>query len=155
EAWQEALPNARMIVRPFFKDVMVNGSPAQDFFSLIGFEEYGTDFLEGPVNPSLDYSLLHVLMRNGKELFDGIHDLEIETRLLNVLPDWAKASNAPMLSDGAAARIEEHFRAENKHILRTYCEIKDVEAFYAAHYTPRPSNGASYMDMDEKEILVR
>lgn len=155
ETWDKMLPSARITVRPFFRDVMVGGNPAADFFTLIGFESFDEESLSEPVNPSMDYSLLHVMMRNAKDLFEGIHDNKLERRLSGMLPEYARATNAPMLSNEVAAQVEEHFRDENLHILRTYGGIEDAEAFYRAHYLPSPTNGTSYMDADEAETLAR
>jgi hypothetical protein len=155
EAWAKTLPSAKIIVRPFFRDVMVGGNPAADFFTLIGFGSFDEESLAEPVNPSMDYALLHVMMKNAKHLFKGIHDNRLERRLSGMLPEYARATNAPMLSDDAAAQVEEHYRDENLHILRTYGRIEDAEAFYRAHYLLRPTNGTSYMDADETEVLAR
>lgn len=155
ETWGKTLPSAKIIVRPFFRDTMVGGNPATDFFTLIGFTSFEEKSLAEPVNPSMDYSLLHVMVKNAKDLFEGIHDIRIERRLSGKLPEYARATNAPMLSDEAAAKVEEHFRDQNLHILRTYCGIEDAEAFYRAHYLRRPTNGTSYMDADEAEVLAR
>jgi hypothetical protein len=155
ETWAKTLPSAKIIVRPFFRDAMAGGNPAVDFFTLIGFEEFDADLLAEPVNPSMDYSLLHVMMRNAKDLFEGIHDNKLERRLSGMLPEYARATNAPMLSNEAAAQVEAHFRDENLHILRTYGGIEDAEAFYRTHYLPSPTNGTSYMDADEAEVLAR
>jgi hypothetical protein len=155
EAWAKTLPSAKIIVRPFFRDVMVGGNPAADFFTLIGFDSFDEESLAEPVNPSMDYALLHVMMKNAKHLFKSIHDNRLERRLSGMLAGYARATNAPMLSDEAAAQVEEHFRGENLHILRTYGGIADAEAFYRAHYLPSPTNGTSYMDADEAEILAR
>lgn len=155
ETWARTLPSAKIIVRPFFRDAMVGGNPAADFFSLIGFESFDEGSLAEPVNPSMDYSLLHVMMRNAKDLFEGIHDNRLERRLSGMLPDYARSTNAPMLSDEAAAKVEAHFRDENLHILRTYGGIEDAESFYRDHYLPSPTNGTSYMDADEAEVLAR
>lgn len=155
EAWAKTLPFAKIIVRPFFRDAMVGGNPAADFFALIGFDSFDEQSLAEPVNPSMDYALLHVMMRNAKDLFEGIHDNRLERRLSGMLPKYARATNAPMLSDEAASQVEKHFCDENLHILRTYCGIEDAETFYRAHYLPRPTNGTSYMDADEAEVLAR
>jgi hypothetical protein len=155
DAWNGGLPAATITVRPFFRDVMTEGSPVADFFRLIGFHRYDPALLSETVNPSMDYSLLHVLMKNGKSLFEGIHDITLEGKIAAVLPAEFKSANAPMLSDAAAEILEAHFRDENLYILQKYCAISDAETFYETHFKPKPTNGASYMDADETEVLVR
>ena len=155
EAWAKTLPSAKIIVRPFFRDAMAGGNPAADFFTLIGFEAFDQASLPERVNPSMDYSLLHVMMKNAKHLFEGVHDNGLERRLSGILPEYARATNAPMLSDEVAAQVEKHFRDENLHILGTYSQIEDAEDFYRSHYLPKPTNGASYMEADEAQILAR
>jgi hypothetical protein len=155
DAWTHWLPAAKVTVRPFFRDVMARGNPAADFFQLIGFARYNPDLLKETVNPSLDYSLLHVMMRNAQDLFAGIHDIQLEGKISEVLPMEFKSANAPMLSDAAAEQIERTFRDENIHILRSYCGVADATVFYEAHFTPAPTNGASYMDADEVDVLSR
>jgi len=155
EAWQNALGSARILVRPFFMDVMAGGDPAVDFFSIIGFEDYRADLLGSAVNSSMDCSLLHVMMLNASSLFTGIHDLRLDQRLTPRLPAEARSSNLPMLSDDMQAAIEEHFREETQAILRRFSGITDVDRFYADHFVPRPNGGRSYMEADEAELLSK
>lgn len=154
-AWERALPAAKIMVRPFFRDVLVGGNPAADFFTLIGFNDFEAGALNEPVNSSVDYSLLHVMMRGAGTIFDGgRHDLDVEGRLSKMLPDQFRATNIKMLSDKSAVAIEEHFREENLTILRTYCDIPDVQSFYDTHFKPK-LGGSSYMEADEKAMLIR
>lgn len=155
EAWETALPKAQIVVRPFFRETMVGNDPASDFFSLIGFDGYDPQKIGDVANASFDYSLMHVMYRNAKRTFERIEDQTVELELLPKLAAWARSSNARMISDNLASRIEAHYRDENKQVLKRYCGIEDVDAFYDKHYSLHPAGPNTYMDMDETEILVR
>ena len=76
-------------------------------------------------------------------------------------PDYSRTGRGAELwtfllaRDEAPAQFEEHFRDEKVHILRTYGRVDDAEAFCRARYLPLATNGTSYMDADEAEILGR
>lgn len=150
--WANALPNAKITVRPFFRDVMKDGNPAIDFFNLIGFSDYDPTRLQGKANPSIDYSLMHVLMLNSKANFEGIHDNKLSDVVTSILPEKYRRTNISMLSTETAERIEEHFRSENLAILSTFCNLP--EDFYRTHYNVEPCS-ESYMDKTDEEIFQR
>ena len=60
-------------------------------------------------NPSLDFSVLHVLSKN-PQLFSDIHDNSLMLALTRALPKKFRSTNIQMLSAEEEARIEECFR---------------------------------------------
>jgi hypothetical protein len=152
DGWRNALPRAKITIRPFFRDVMKQGNPAIDFFELIGFGNYKTDRLQDQANPSIDYSLMHVLMLNAKSNFDDIHDNRLSDALAAILPERYKRANIAMLSKEAAERIERHYRDENLHVLKTYCGLS--EDFYNSHYSVK-AHSESYMEKPDAEMVQR
>lgn len=150
--WASTLPHAKITVRPFFPDVMKAGNPAADFFDLLGFDGYDTSRLHEQANPSIDYSLMHVLMLNAKDIFEGIHDNRFSDKIEKMLPERYKRANAAMLSTEVAEMIEQHFREENLRILSRYCGLS--EGFYQDHYAVKPRT-ASYMEKADAEIFER
>lgn len=154
DTWAEALPGAKIFVRPFFRDAMNGGNPAADFFSLIGFDDFDPELLRDPANPSLDYSIQHVLMRNAGGIFNGVHDNNLYNAMLRILPRKYLSLNIDLLSENTAKNIEKHFRNENVYIIEKYCEIESSKCFYDSHFLPAPRS-KTYMDMDEAEILKR
>lgn len=150
-AWKEALPTAQIYVRPVVKEYLAGGMLVSDFFRLIGSTMSPPDFRS---NENLDYSLLHVMSRNASLLFSGPHDVAVEMALMEKLSSKYRATNAPMLNQAAASRIDAHFREENLTILREFSSIADPAEFLDRHMAPR-IQGQAYIDMDEAPILAR
>lgn len=155
EAWESTLPNARITVRLFFRELMHGGNPADDFFNLLGVSG-GITRIDGPINASIDYSLLHVMARSARDLFTGIHDNGVADALATALPAKYQKTNIAMLSNEMAARVTERFREENMTILGKYCGGYGVPAtkLYEDYFVPEPEPIA-YVDLDEIDVLCR
>jgi len=150
--WADTLPQARIIVRPFLREVMLDGDPAADFMQILGFTDFDPARSEGPTNPSIDYSLLHLLALLGKRRFTGIHDNDFSDMLAQRLPpQWLK-TNIAMLSPTAEAQIEARFRADNLHVLQRYCGWSESD--YSHHYRLK-ATAENYMDQPEPALLQR
>lgn len=155
ETWERTLPNARITVRLLVRELMLGGNPADDFFQLLGVSA-GTTRIVGPINASIDYSLLHVMARAARDLFTGIHDNGVSDALAAALPAAYRKTNIAMLSNEMAARVTERFHKENMTILEKYCGGYGVPAakLYEEHFVPKPEP-ITYMDVDEIEVLCR
>ncbi len=155
QGWDAALPNAKISVRPFFPNFLTGGNPPRDFFNIVGFENYNNERINEQINSSVDYSILHTMMRNSKNHFSSIHDIGIENNLAKILPKKYKKTNAIMLSNYYLNLIEKHYRNENLSILNNYTKIDDVKKYYSENFVPIHSDVISYMEMDEGDILTR
>jgi hypothetical protein len=155
DAWSRSVPKARLIVRILPQAVAENGGPAADFFRTIGTALDPGDVPDSRTNPSLDYSVLHVLNKN-PWIFAGKKEHRIFSALAEILPKQHLATNIKMLSLEQERRVAEHFRDENMHILRTFLHLDEAEATktYAEYFEPRES-GRSYADVPEREIARR
>lgn len=150
--WAETLPKARIIVRPFLREVMEEGDPVVDFMRILGFAGLDPAKRAAPANASFDYSLLHLLSILGNRRFSGIHDNEFSDMLVQQLPPQWLRTNLPMLSPEAEARIEARFRPDNLSILQHYCGWSAAD--YAHHYRLKATS-ENYMDQPEAEVLQR
>ena len=90
------LPAANIHVRFFIPELLTGGNPAQDFFHLLDYSTNNTTSKE-PRNPSLDFSVLHVLSKN-PHLFSDVHDNKLMKGLMRALPKKFRATNIQMLS---------------------------------------------------------
>jgi hypothetical protein len=105
------------------------------------------------VNPSLDFSILHVLSKN-PHLFSGIHDNRLMDGLIRAVPKKFQSTNIQMLSGEEEAKIEERFRDENLWLLNTYCSAIDVDHIYHTYFTPREAK-VRYSSMSEIDLIYR
>jgi len=153
DAWRRALPSAALHVRFLIPELLTEGDPARDFFHLIGLPLERYDFGTQPMNPSLDFSILHVLSKN-PHLFSGVHDNRLISALICAVPEKFQSTNIQMLSREEEARIEEHFRDENLWILKTYCDGIDVDHIYRTYFTPREAK-VTYSSMNETDLIYR
>lgn len=149
-AWRAALPRARVIVRPL-GPTLVGGGIVSDFFDLIGSSVSPLDLR---ANEGIDYSLIHLMAKGARDLFSGYHDVELETRLLTVLPDEYKRANAPMLDPLTAQNIAKRFRKENLQILNEFSDISEPALFLDRHWRPEV-NQTSYLEMTDAEMTSR
>jgi hypothetical protein len=154
DAWSHALPGAAIDVRILPQAIADSGSPAGDFFRLIGatVEPVPSD---AQSNPSLDFSVLHVLNRN-PGLFEGRKGHKVFNALAELLSEQHLKTNVRMLSPAEERRIAGHFRHENMHILRNYLHLAEVDAAraYAEHFQPS-GGGRSYAEIAEIDVLRR
>ena len=72
--WQASLPKARTRLRLFARGALVNQHPFDDFMTQIGFEYDTLETLTDAMNPSIDYALLHLMMRHHDLFFRSRHD---------------------------------------------------------------------------------
>jgi hypothetical protein len=153
-AWSTALPKAALTVRLLPQAVAENGSPAGDFFRVLGLDDFA-DPMCSRVNPSPDYAILHLLSKN-PWLFDGEQDRRPFDFLTRSLPEAYLTPNIRMLSAADEIRVAEHFRDENLSILRRYMGLSEVEATRTYEMYLRPSAAErSYQDMEEADIIYR
>jgi hypothetical protein len=153
DTWRSVLPAARVHVRFLIPELLIGGNPAQDFFHLVGLPLDKYDIGKDSRNPSLDFSILHVLSKN-PHLFSGIHDNSLMKALRIVLPKRFQSTNIQMLSPEEEARIEECFRDENLWLLNTYCSGIDVDYIYRTHFTPREAE-VRYSSVNEIDLIYR
>jgi len=153
ESWESALPGAKLHVRFLVLELLRGGNPAQDFFHVLGLSEDEYDVENDPRNPSLDFSVLHVLSKN-PQLFSDVHDNSLMLALTRALPKKFRSTNIQMLSAEEEARIEECFRHENLWLLKTYCSGTDVDRIYRTYFTPQKAE-ARYSDMTDVDLTYR
>jgi hypothetical protein len=153
ETWRNVLPAAKIHVRFLIPELLVGGNPARDFFELVGLSQDRYPSGEAPRNPSLDFSILHVLSKN-PHLFSCIHDNKLMKGLVRALPSKFQSANIQMLSREEEARIEESFREENRWLLNTYCSGIDVDRIYRAYFMPQEAQ-ARYSSMTDLDLIYR
>ena len=153
ESWESALPGTKLHVRFLIPELLRGGNPAQDFFHLLGLSQDEYDVENDPRNPSLDFSVLHVLSKN-PQLFSDVHDNSLMLALTRALPKKFRSANIQMLSAEEEARIEECFRHENLWLLKTYCSGTDVDSIYRTYFTPQKAE-ARYSDMTDVDLTYR
>jgi hypothetical protein len=153
ETWRNVLPAASVHVRFLIPELLSGGNPASDFFGLVGLSQDRYAIGEEPRNPSLDYSILHVLSKN-PHLFSSIHDNKLMKGLMRVLPAKFQSTNIQMLSRKEEARIEESFRDENLWLLKTYCSGIDVDHIYGTYFRPQEAE-ARYSNMTDLDLIYR
>jgi hypothetical protein len=153
DVWKNALPAAEIHVRFLIKELLAGGSPAQDFFQVIGLSPGGYKIETERRNPSLDVSVLHVLSKN-PQLFSDIHDNHLTLALTRALPEKFRSTNIRMLSAEQEARIEQHFREENLWLLQTYCGGKDVDHIYRTCFMPGKDE-LRYSDLSDTDLINR
>ena len=153
ETWKSVLPAANVHVRFLIPELLAGGNPAQDFFDLAGLPLNKYHIAKEPRNPSLDFSILHVLSKN-PHLFSGIHDNELMKGLMRALPEKFQSTNIQMLSRADEARIEESFRDENLWLLNTYCSGTDVDRIYRSYFMPREGE-PRYSSMTDLDLIYR
>jgi hypothetical protein len=153
ETWKSVLPAAKVDVRFLIPELLIGGNPAQDFFQLAGLPVDNYDIAKEPRNPSLDFSILHVLSKN-PHLFSGIHDNKLMKGLMRALPEKFQSTNIQMLSREEEARIEESFRDENLWLLNTYGNGIDVDRIYRTYFMPQEAE-ARYSSMTDLDLIYR
>jgi hypothetical protein len=153
ETWRSVLPAAKVHVRFLIPELLTGGNPAQDFFHLAGLSPNNYDIAKEPRNPSLDFSVLHVLSKN-PHLFSGVHDNKLMKGLMRALPTKFQATNIQMLSPADEVRIEESFREENRWLLNTYCRDFDADHIYHTYFMPREGE-ARYSSMTDVDLIYR
>jgi hypothetical protein len=153
ESWRSALPAAKIHVRFLIPELLTDGNPARDFFELVGLQQDKYDIGKEPRNPSLDFSILHVLSKN-PHLFSGVHDNKLMKGLMRALPTKFQATNIQMLSPADEARIEESFREENRWLLNTYCSGIDVDRIYRTYFTPQKAEHR-YSSLTDLDLIYR
>jgi hypothetical protein len=153
ETWRNVLPAAKIHVRFLIPELLIGGNPARDFFELLGLSQDRYPIGEEPRNPSLDFSILHVLSKN-PHLFSGIHDNKLMKGLMRALPAEFQSANIQMLSREEEARIEESFREENRWLLNAYCSGFDVDRIYHTYFTPQEAQ-ARYSSMTDLDLIHR
>ena len=153
ETWRNVLPAAKIHVRFLIPELLIGGNPARDFFELLGLSQDRYPIGEGPRNPSLDFSILHVLSKN-PHLFSGIHDNKLMKGLMRALPAKFQSANIQMLSREEEDRIEKSFREENLWLLNTYCSGIDVNRIYRTYFMPQEA-AARYSSMTDLDLIYR
>ena len=153
ESWKSAFPAATIHVRFLIPELLSAGSPARDFFTLLGLSKKEYVFESEVRNPSLDVSVLHVLSKN-PHLFSDVHDNRLMLALTRTLPKEFRSTNIEMLSAEQETKIEESFRDENKWLLNTFCSDADADRIYRIHFMPHEVD-ARYSDMTGSELIHR
>jgi hypothetical protein len=153
ETWRRVLPTARIHVRFLIPELLIGGNPVQDFFDLAGLPRHKYDIKKEPRNPSLDFSILHVLSKN-PHLFSDIHDNTLMKALMHALPERFQSTNIQMLSREEETRIEESFRDENLWLLKKYGRGIDVNHIYNRHFQPQEAE-ARYSSMSDLDVIYR
>ena len=153
ETWKRVLPAANIHVRFLIPELLIGGNPAQDFFHLAGLPLNKYDIAKEPRNPSLDFSILHVLSKN-PHLFSDIHDNKLMKGLMRALPEKFQSTNIQMLSREEEARIEESFRDENLWLLNTHGNGIDVDRIYRTYFMPQEAE-ARYSSMTDLDLIYR
>jgi hypothetical protein len=153
ETWRSVLPNASVHVRFLIPELLTGGNPAVDFFDLVGLSRDRYAIEEEPRNPSLDFSILHVLSKN-PHLFSSIHDNKLMKGLMRALPAKFQSTNIQMLSHEEEARIEESFRDENRWLLNTYCRGIDADRVYHTYFMPKEAE-ARYSSATDLDLIYR
>jgi hypothetical protein len=153
ETWRNVLPAAKVHVRFLIPELLIGGNPAQDFFHVAGLPLDNYDIGKEPRNPSLDFSILHVLSKN-PHLFSGIHDNKVMKGLMRALPNEFQSTNIQMLSREEEARIEESFRDENLWLLKTYGSGIDADCIYNTYFKTRETE-ARYSSMTDLDLIYR
>jgi hypothetical protein len=153
--WSRLLPRAKLQVRILAQAVKENGSPARDFFKILGAGYSPGTADDARVNPSFDFAVLHLLSRN-PWLFENRRETEVFNALTSMLPQQYLSTNISMLTLKQKERIADHFRDENMHILRTYCGMPEsgAQQAYDAYFRPKAA-GRAYGDVDDIEIVYR
>ncbi len=156
QAWQKALPGARIVPRLFLRPHLAGGDPALDFFEVTGIEGAAPARGEARSNPSMDYALMHLMMRHSGALFRDRHDNAPLAKILDVLPDTYKKTNAPMLTQAQSDRISDSFRDDNLSLMQDFMGLDTARAETLAETEFRRSVTApAYGDMPEAEIIER
>jgi len=155
-AWQETMPNARIILRPLVSAELIEGDPIRDFYHQIGaaFDTSAPPPPKTNVNPSIDHALLHLMMRSHALFFSGRHDSSFMARLLKHLPDAYKRTNASMLSQATCSTIYDSYDAENLTLATEYMKLEDPQGFLNRHFH-RVANGDPYETMSEDQVMAR
>ncbi|OAN76868.1 hypothetical protein A8B82_14170 [Sulfitobacter sp. EhC04] len=156
QAWQETMPNAKIILRPLVSAEMIEGDPIKDFYHQIGavFDTSAPPAPKTNVNPSIDHALLHLMMRSHELFFSGRHDSTFMGRLLDHLPDTYKRTNASMLSQDTCSAIYDSYHAENLTLATDYMKLDDPKGFLETHFR-RVVNGDPYETMSEDHVMAR
>ena len=123
------------------------------FSTWLGLPPNNYDIAKEPRNPSLDFSVLHVLSKN-PHLFSGVHDNKLMKGLMRALPAKFQSANIRMLSPADEARIEESFRDENLWLLNTYCSGIDADRIYRTYFMPREGE-PRYSSMTDLDLIYR
>jgi hypothetical protein len=153
--WSRLLPRAKLQVRILAQAVTENGSPARDFFKILGADYVPGKADDARVNPSLDFAILHLLSRN-PWLFENRRETEVFNALTSMLPQRYLSTNISMLSPRQKERIADHFRDDNMYILRTHCGMSEsgAQQAYDSYFRPE-GTGRAYGDVDDVEIVYR
>lgn len=154
--WLSVLPKLRVIARPLVPDMLKGGQPDLDFFDLLGLGGADLARSAGKSNPSIDYSLLHLLMRNSKTLFQNRHDNRVLRALLELLPQNYHRTNAAMLSQSQSDRISDAFHEGNRILLTEFAGMapQQCETFLATYFRKTVTKPA-YTEFPEKKIMRR
>lgn len=155
-AWQEAMPNARIILRPLVAGELEGGDPIKDFYHQIGatFDTSAPPAPKTNVNPSIDHALMHLMMRSHELFFSGRHDSTFMVRLLKYLPDAYKRTNAPMLSQLSCSDIYDAYYDENLTLATDFMKLEDPKAFLNRYFR-KVLQGDPYETMSEDRVLSR
>jgi hypothetical protein len=158
QAWHQALPKAKIVVRPIISSELVGGDILQDFCHHAGIPDDAVRAFapasEERVNPSVDHSLMHVMMSDHKRFFRIRRDSSFMHRLVSVLPDRYNRTNAPMLSEESNRAIYTAFLEDNRQLARDYMGVSDPDPFLEHHFM---KNGVthSYETTAEDQVLKR
>jgi len=154
--WQASVPKAKITLRLFARDALINGSPMDDFMTQIGFNYDELKTSETAQNPSVDYALLHLMMRHHDLFFKNRHDSALMKILVSRLPDAYLKTNAPMLNEHMIQDISAAFADDNKALLARVVPKNEIDATYARYFTKPPvPAGTAYPDFKDADILAR
>jgi len=153
-AWRNLLPRAKITVRPLVRDLLIGGAPDADFFHQLGVDT--TDMVVGHMaNRSLDFSVIHLMMKNADRMYAGPHDVRAQQWFNHILGSRKPVVQLPILSKADNDLIENRFRAENFELISKYCNYPEPESIYASLLSSRESATKSYTEMSEIEVIMR
>lgn len=152
--WQESISNAKIIVRPFIHPLMEGGQPSSDFFSIFGWKVANTESFSAISNPSLDYSILHFLMKHHDLFFENRHDSSITNILTKMLPKKYLRTNIRMLSNESSNKIFEHFYAENIKVFENFTDTDNPKSLLRRYFL-KCSDEENYMHAPEDVMEKR
>jgi len=154
--WQDDLPKARTTFRLFARDALVAQNPLHDFMTQIGVEFDTLKTLSETMNPSIDYALLHLMMRHHDLFFKTRHDSNLMKVFVSRLPAEYLKTNVAMLNTQMLSAITDAFRDDNMTMLsRSMSPDEAQKAFETYFVRPAVPEGTAYPDIPEEDILSR
>lgn len=154
EAWRSRLPRAKITVRPLVSDLLVGNAPDSDFLNQVGVDTANMR-LGDVANRSLDFSLIHLMMKNADRMYAGPHDVRAEQALNDLIGAKWPVGKSPILSGSYKERIVDRFEEENIELISRYCGYPEPATIHDSLLSLHEDATKSYTDMSEIEIIMR